>query len=88
MSTATQRISVRVSSDTHKLITEAAAAQGTDVTSFLVEAGATKARRVLLEERALKVTPAEALQIQAMLASDFDVPASMRDAAQRLAASE
>ncbi|MGX5681688.1 type II toxin-antitoxin system TacA family antitoxin [Schumannella luteola] len=87
MATATARMSVRVSTDAQKLISDAAAAQGTDVTSFVVAAATSQARKVLLEERALKVTPAEALQIQALLASEFEVPAGLKAAADRLASS-
>jgi len=56
--------------NSRRAIAKAAAAQGTDVTSFVVEAATAKARRVLPEEHALAVSPAEALQIQALTESD------------------
>lgn len=84
---ATERINMRVSAATNQLISDAAEAQGTDKTSFVIEAATAKARRVLLEERALRVTPLEAAQIKALLDSDIEIPGALREAAQRLAAS-
>lgn len=81
---ATERLNMRVSAATNQLIADAADVQGTDKTSFVIEAATSKARRVLLEERALRVTPAEALQIQALLESDSEIPDALRQAAQRL----
>lgn len=87
MATATARLNMRVNPEAQQMIAEAAAAQGTDITSFVVEAATTKARRILLEERALRVTPAEAIQIQLLLESDEPLPESLRRAADRLRAS-
>lgn len=88
MPAATARLNMRVPAEAQQMIAEAAAAQGTDLTSFVVEAATSKARRVLLEERSLKVTPAEAIQLQWLLESDEPLPASLRRAAERLRASE
>jgi uncharacterized protein (DUF1778 family) len=78
---------MRVTEETRATIVEAADAQGTDLTSFVIDAAMTKARRVLMEERALRLTPAEASQIEALLATDAEVPAPLHAAARRLAES-
>lgn len=88
MPTARARLNMRVSEEARATLTDAAAAQGTDLTSFVIDAAMSKARRVLMEERALRVTPAEAAQLEALLAADVDAPAALRAAALRLAESE
>ena len=80
----TARLNFRVSETTQELLTQAAQAQGTDLTSFVISAASDQARRVLLEERALRVSPAEAAQIQALLTDDVEPTLPLRDAAQRL----
>jgi len=82
--TSTARKNLRMSERTEQLISAAAAAQGTDFTSFVLEAASAKARRVLLEERALEVTPAEVAQIQALLSGELEPNDELRRAALRL----
>jgi uncharacterized protein (DUF1778 family) len=84
MPIATSRLNFRVSSATQQLLVQAAEAQGTDLTSFVVSAASDQARRVLLEERALRVSSAEAMQIQTLLTTDVEPTALLRDAAARL----
>lgn len=67
MPAATARLNMRLPSATQQLIQEAASAQGVDVTSFVLDAASARARRVLLEERALRVSAHEAGQIAELL---------------------
>lgn len=60
----TARLNMRVSPEAQATIREAAAAQQQDVTSFVLGAALERARVVLLEERVLKLTPAELAQVE------------------------
>lgn len=84
MSTATARINMRITPAARDLIEDAAEVQGTDMTAFVVAAATQQARRVLLEERALKVSAAEALQIQALLSEDREPTDALKRAMERL----
>jgi len=64
----TARLNMRVSPEAQATIREAAAAQQQDVTSFVLGAALERARAVLLEERVLRMTPAELAQVE----SDLD----------------
>lgn len=64
------RLNMRVAPDALAMIREAAAAQQQDVTSFVLGAAMDQARSVLLTERVMRLTPAEAAQVDAALESE------------------
>lgn len=64
------RLNMRVSPEALTMIREAAAAQQQDVTSFVLGAAMDQARSVLLTERVMRLTPAEAAQVDAALESE------------------
>ena len=73
MTTKTERINVRCSDDSLKLLREAAELQGQDLTSFMMGASLERARAVLAEERVLRLSPAELIQVEEALGSDAAV---------------
>lgn len=70
MTTKTERLNLRCSSDALALLREAANLQGQDLTSFVLGAAIDRARAVLAEDRALRLTPAEVLQLEKALEAD------------------
>lgn len=64
------RLNMRVASEALAVIREAAAAQQQDVTSFVLGAAMDQARSVLLTERVMRLTPAEAAQVDAALETE------------------
>lgn len=62
-----QRLNVRLSSDALAQIKEAAAISQQDVTSFLLGAALDRARTVLAEDRLLRLTPHEVVQLEKAL---------------------
>jgi uncharacterized protein (DUF1778 family) len=58
---------MRIAPDALDTIREAAAAQQQDVTSFVLGAAMERAREVLVQERVLRLTPAEVEQIDTAL---------------------
>lgn len=79
-----QKINMRVAAQTLQAIDEAAAIQGVDRTAFVIDAAATKARRVILEEQMLNLTHREVEQIKALLESDAEPTLALAAAAARL----
>ena len=67
MTTKTERLNLRCSEQAVALLREAAELQGQDLTSFIMSASLDRARAVLTEDRVLRLTPAEVLQIEAAL---------------------
>ena len=61
------RLNMRIAPDALETIRDAAAAQQQDVTSFVLGAAMERARAILLEEHTLRVTPAEAAQLDEAL---------------------
>lgn len=59
MTTKTERLNLRCSTDALRLIREAAEAQGQDLTSFVMGAAIERAPAVIAEDRVLRMTPAE-----------------------------
>lgn len=88
MAHADARLNMRITQEALDRIREAAALQCMDVTSFVVEAAASKARRVLIEERALHLTPAEVAQVAAAVRSDADPAPALLAAAELLSSAE
>jgi uncharacterized protein (DUF1778 family) len=74
MTTAQARINMRVSSDALEQIREAARLQGQDLTAFVLGSAMSTARHVLLEDRVLKLSPADALLVENALDSDEPAP--------------
>ena len=64
MTTKTGRINVRCSEASLVLLREAAEIQGQDLTSFIMGASLERARAVLAEERVLRLSPAELVQVE------------------------
>lgn len=62
-----QRLNVRLSSEALEQIKEAAVISQQDVTSFLLGAALDRARAVLAEDRLLRLTPHEVLQLEQAL---------------------
>jgi uncharacterized protein (DUF1778 family) len=62
-----ERLNVRLSTQAREEITQAAHASGQDLTSFVIGAALDRARRVLLEERILYLSTADAEQLDAVL---------------------
>ncbi|APH01196.1 hypothetical protein ASJ30_06260 [Janibacter indicus] len=73
MTTKTERINVRCSEDSLKLLRDAAELQGQDLTSFIMGASLERARAVMAEERVLRLSPAELLQVESALESEAGV---------------
>lgn len=64
MSEKTERMNVRLSAEALETIKAAARVQEQDVTSFVLGAAMERARSVLAEDRLLRLTPAEVLQLE------------------------
>lgn len=73
MSNKTERINVRCSDDVLAMLREAAELQGQDLTSFILGASLDTARRVLAEERVLRLSPTEMLQLERSLDEEAQV---------------
>ena len=72
-STRSERLSMRLSPETLTMIRDAAAAQGQDITSFVLGAASDRARDILLREKALHLTPREIEQVDAALSAEARV---------------
>ena len=83
MSATQSRINMRVSSEALEQIREAARLQGQDLTAFVLGSAMSTARQVLLEDRVLKLSPADALLLENALESDEAAPQSLVDAVAR-----
>lgn len=70
MTTTQARINMRVSPDVLDQIREAARLQGQDLTAFVLGSAMSSARQVLLEDRVMKLSPADALLVEQALESD------------------
>ncbi|MBM6404613.1 DUF1778 domain-containing protein [Phycicoccus sp. CSK15P-2] len=73
MSTKTERLNLRCSKVTAMTLREAAGLQDQDLTSFVLGAALDRARTVLVEDRALRLTPQEMLQLEKVLDEDATV---------------
>ena len=70
MTSKTERINLRCSATTLSTLREAAEIQDQDLTSFILGAALDRARGILAEDRALRLTPDEVLQLEKSLDSD------------------
>lgn len=73
MSTKTERLNVRLSAEALETIKAAAQLQEQDVTSFVLGAAMERARAVLAEDRLLRLTPAEVIQLERALDAEPQV---------------
>ncbi len=67
MGPKTERLNLRCSADTLATLREAAELQGQDLTSFVLGAALDRARSVLAEDRILRLSPTEVLQLERAL---------------------
>lgn len=67
MTSKTERLNLRCSSDSVALLREAACLQGQDLTSFVLGASLDRARVVLAEDRVLRLTQADVLKLEEAL---------------------
>lgn len=75
MPSKTERINLRCSSEALETLRQAAEVQGQDLTSFVLGAALDRARTVLAEDRILRLSPAEIVQLERALdASPAVVP--------------
>ena len=70
MTAKSERLNLRCSTEALELLREAASLQNQDLTSFVLGASIDRARTVLTADRALKLTPAEILQLERALDVD------------------
>lgn len=66
----TDRLNLRCSAATLATLRDAAEIQDQDLTSFILGAALDRARAVLAEERSLRLTPHEVLQLEKALDAD------------------
>jgi len=83
MTTSQSRINMRIAPDALEQIRDAARLQSQDVTAFVLGAAMANARQVLLEDRVLKLSPAEVLQLEQALDADAAPPTRLREAMRR-----
>ena len=76
MPTTQARINMRVSPEALVQLKEAARLQGQDLTAFVLGSAVSSARQVLLEDRVLRLSPADAQLLERALESD--APPSQR----------
>jgi uncharacterized protein (DUF1778 family) len=81
-----ERINVRLGSDALATIRAAANLQQQDLTSFVLGAAMERARAVLAEDRILRLTPHEVLQLEKALDSEPEVVPQLKALLQRLSA--
>lgn len=67
MSSKTERMNLRCSAEALATLREAADVQGQDLTSFVLGAAMDRARSVLAEDRILRLSPTEILQLERAL---------------------
>jgi uncharacterized protein (DUF1778 family) len=87
MTTSQARINMRISSDALDQIKEAARLQNQDLTAFVLGAAMASARQVLLEDRVLKLSPAEVMQLEKALDADGEPSKRLVEAMNRHRAS-
>ena len=66
-SARSERLNVRLTPDALATLKEAAARQQQDMTSFVLGAALDRARSILLEESVMRLTPAQARQLEESL---------------------
>jgi uncharacterized protein (DUF1778 family) len=79
-----ERINVRLSPDALETIRAAANVQQQDLTSFVLGAAMERARAVLAEDRILRLTPHEVLQLEKALDSEPEVVPQLKAFLERI----
>jgi len=74
---------MRVAPEALEQIREAAKLQNQDLTAFVLGSAMSNARQVLLEDRVLKLTPAEVLQLEKVLDTEVAPSKRLVEAVQR-----
>ncbi len=80
MASTQARINMRIAPDALEQIREAARLQGQDLTAFVLGSAMSSAREVLLEDRMMRLSPADALLVEAALESEAAPPQRLVDA--------
>jgi uncharacterized protein (DUF1778 family) len=80
MPTTQARINMRVSPEALEQLKEAARLQGQDLTAFVLGSAVSSARQVLLEDRVLRLSPADAQLLEEALESDAPPPQRLVEA--------
>jgi len=70
MSEKSERLNLCCSAESLPTLRDAAERQGQDLTSFVLGAALDRARRVLAEDRILRLNPAEIVQLERALDAD------------------
>jgi uncharacterized protein (DUF1778 family) len=79
---------MRVREETLERIRAAAELSGTDVTAFVIAAASAEARKVMIEERAIRLTAREVAQLEEISGEEQELSPALVRAAARLAESE
>lgn len=77
-SAKSERLNLRVSAAALSTVREAAALQGQDMTSFVMGAALERSRAVLAEDRLLRLTPADVVQLEKALDREPQVIPQLR----------
>ena len=80
------RINLRLNPEALEVIRAAANVQQQDLTSFVLGAAMERARAVLAEDRILRLTPHEVLQLEKALDSEPEVVPQLKAFLQRISA--
>lgn len=84
MNAASARLNMRVKEDALDRIRTAADITGTDVTAFVISAATAEARKVIMEERVLRLSNREVDQLVDLMAEDRGPSTALVEAARRL----
>ena len=75
----TYRINMRINEDSLEQLRAAAIVEQQDLSAFVLGSAMERARKVLLEDRVLKLSPAEVMQLERALDRDPVVPKALSD---------
>ena len=75
----TSRINMRINQDSLEQLRAAAIVEQQDLSAFVLGSAMERARKVLLEDRVLKLSPAEVMQLERALDRDPVVPKALSD---------
>lgn len=75
----TSRINMRINEDSLEQLRAAAIVEQQDLSAFVLGSAMERARKVLLEDRVLKLSPAEVMQLERALDRDPVVPKALSD---------
>jgi uncharacterized protein (DUF1778 family) len=75
----TSRINMRINEECLEQLRAAAMVEQQDLSAFVLGSAMDRARKVLLEDRVLKLSPAEVMQLERALERDPVVPKALSD---------